>query len=136
MRISASNYRNNERAVVVVDAQKFLAAWQRNPRHREPLAFSDEQGWRDDYKFEQAEKGFSFGIENPVPMALIGISDEAAGTALGFTNGYTRTIWLLANGATAFPIECSIKEAGVVHAVAGLNDFPVSTVAELISYLA
>ena len=29
MRVTASNYRNDQRAVVVVDAQKFLAAWQR-----------------------------------------------------------------------------------------------------------
>lgn len=76
MRVTASNYRNDQRAVVVVDAQKFLAAWQRNPRYREPLAFANEHGWRNDYKFEDAEKGFSHGIENPVPLALVGVDDD------------------------------------------------------------
>ena len=56
--LTAFNYRNDQRAVVVVDAQKFLAALQRNPRYREPLAFADEHGWRNDYKFEHAERGF------------------------------------------------------------------------------
>jgi hypothetical protein len=136
MRVTASNYRNNQRAVVVVDAQKFLAAWQRNPRYREPLAFADEQGWRDDYKFEHAEKGFSHGIENPVPLALIGVDNDKAGTSVGFTNGITRTIWLLANGVTGFPIECSIKEAHVLHAAAGLTGFSVSTVHEILGHMA
>ena len=135
MRVIASNYRNDQRAVVVVDAQKFLAAWQRNPRSREPLAFADEQGWRDDYKFEHAENGFSSGIENPVPLALIGINNADAGTAFSFTNGYTRTIWLLANGASAFPVECTAKEAHVVHEVAGLSDFPISTVGALLGIM-
>lgn len=133
MRVTASNYRNDQRAVVVVDAQKFLAAWQRNPRYREPLAFADEHGWRNDYKFEHAEKGFSHGIENPVPLALIGVDDDQAGTSVGFTNGITRTIWLLANGAAAFPIECSAKTAHALHATAGLAEYPVSTVAKLLT---
>lgn len=133
MRVTASNYRNDQRAVVVVDAQKFLAAWQRNPRYREPLAFADEHGWRNDYKFEHAEKGFSHGIENPVPLALIGVDDDKAGASVGFTNGITRTIWLLANGAAAFPIECSAKRSHALHATAGLAEYPVFTVAKLLT---
>lgn len=136
MRIIASNYSNDQRAIVVVDAQKFLSAWQRNSYSRPPLAFADERGWRDDYKFEHAEKGFSHGIENPVPLALIGVNNDKAGTSVGFTNGITRTIWLLANGATAFPIECTRKEADALHAAAGIAGFPVLTVEELLGHMA
>lgn len=136
MRVIASNYNNDRRAVVVVSAQKFLAAWQRNPYYQEPLAFADERGWREDYKFEEAEKGFAHGSANPVPLALIGVNNEKAGASVGFTNGITRTIWLLANGATAFPIECATKEADALYAAAGMEEFPVSTVEELLGYMA
>lgn len=134
MRIDQTAYRNEHRAVVVVDAEKFVKAWQAAPYHREPLAFTDESGWRKDYKFDRAEQGFAHGIENPVPLAFIGVfTSENAPIGVGFTNGITRTIWLLANGAKAFPIECSIDEAHALHADAGVPDIPVVTVHDLLA---
>lgn len=138
MRVSRSNYGDDRRGIVIVDAEKFLAAWKAYPFYKEPVSLMDEQGWRQDYKFESAKDGFSHGIENPVPLANIGVHPprgENGCTSVAFTNGITRTIWLLANGASAFPIECSAAEAAALHAAAGIEEFPVCTVAALLGHM-
>lgn len=138
----------DHRAVVIVDAAKFLAAWQEASRERllkngvlsgpDNLPFLDESGWRADYKFSKAKDGFAQGIDNPVPLAEVGPfrSPDAKGPyAIGVTNGMTRTIWLLANGAQAFPVECSATSAQAIHANVGLKEFPVCTVEQLLGFM-
>jgi hypothetical protein len=93
--------------------------------------------------------GFSYGIDNPVPLAFV-----SHGTAtrtnvshkflwfgkqelleqfhyVGFTNGVTRTIWLLSQGCKAFPIECEMPGAIELHRIAAIPGTPFYTIDEL-----
>lgn len=95
-----------------------------------------EAGWRADRKFGDAQTGFAHGRDNPVPIAVIGVHDtpHAGGPgSVAFINGITRTIWLLANGAKAFPIECQVSEADLLHRTAGCTSWPFQTVEEVTS---
>lgn len=135
-------------SIVIVDAAKFVAAWQESCKDRlqargvmsdvDNLPFLDEKGWRADYKFGEAEKGFGHGIANPVPLAEVGPfrSPEATGNyAIGIVNGMTRSIWLLANGAEAFPVACCTDSAQQMHANIGCKEFPVCTVEQLLGFM-
>lgn len=111
--------------IVIVDRGKFLNLWQKSLRSDERLlAAGDESAWRRDYKFHYAETAFSGGIDNPVPLADLQchlrdkegtitslseqiFSDNYIGKRIpycSFTDGITRTLWLLANGAESFPV--------------------------------
>lgn len=71
------------------------------------LAYENEANWRRFRKFPDAEQGFAWGIKNPVRLPLVGCNPENSSTAtVGFTNGVTRTIWLMANGAKEIPVSC------------------------------
>ncbi|NYA15551.1 plasmid fertility inhibition factor family protein [Serratia fonticola] len=99
----------SESHIVIADRHRLLSAWRNNPNSIVPeLSRGDESAWRRDRKFHEAEKGFSHGADNPVPLAnphCRFILDQGLPVpALGFTNGITRTIWLLANGADRFPV--------------------------------
>ncbi|WP_394551388.1 plasmid fertility inhibition factor family protein [Pantoea sp. SGAir0183] len=105
MKLSLRQY--SEKWVVIVRKRPFLNAWARSGDEPQ-LAAGDEKVWRKDYKFFRAEKGFSQGYHNPVPLALCDAHYEIEkGLPVlhaGFTNGVTRTIWLMANGAEIFPV--------------------------------
>lgn len=142
MSVEKSNYCNDERCVVLVESNKFLELWRNEPYsiHREQ-SMGNPTTWPHDYKYGQAIRGFSFGIENPVPLAdvtcgevtkshpiykrklllfkkLIGVRKELI-EYVAFTNGITRTIWLLANKAPFFPVECNVKNGSERLASAG-----------------
>lgn len=53
--------------IVMVIAQPIIVAWTRDGREHH-LAKGDESTWRSYYKFHNAEKGFSSGASNPVPL--------------------------------------------------------------------
>ncbi|WP_228744749.1 MULTISPECIES: plasmid fertility inhibition factor family protein [Enterobacterales] len=97
----------SDKWVVIVRKRQFLDAWARSGQEHH-LATGDESVWRQDYKFLHAEKGFSDGISNPVSLAWCGanyITEKGLpALSVGFTDGITRTIWLLANGAEHFPV--------------------------------
>lgn len=59
-----------------------------------------------DYKFHHAVKGFQRTADYPVPLAepAVGVSPRGAVRITGFSNGITRTYWLLANNCPAFPV--------------------------------
>ncbi|MEI8620031.1 hypothetical protein P4S66_03705 [Pseudoalteromonas sp. B129b] len=142
MSVEKSNYCNDERCVVLVESNKLLELWRNEPYsiHREQ-SMGNPTTWSHDRKYGQAKRGFSFGIENPVPLAdvtcgeatknhpiykrkfllfktLIGIEKEQI-EYVAFTNGITRTIWLLANQAPFFPVECEAKNGSERLASAG-----------------
>jgi len=149
-----SNYNNEKRAVVVVDSEKFLALWRRPGGSHDDIAHQSPENWPADYKFHKAVDGFSRGETNPVPLALVHCYEEAEPheifkrgllnswkyvrtdvrqrITLSFTNGITRTIWLLANGAKAFPVECDLRSANLLQAIAGMPGERYKTVEELI----
>jgi len=83
-----------------------------------------------DRKFAGAEEGFRVSQSNPVPLAEVGFSDRE-GRAVGFTNGITRTMWLLVQGASSFPVECSTAEAARMAALVGADGAGWATVESL-----
>lgn len=128
--------------VVHVDAKKLLLLWQKEPHNPTGvLAFGGESEWRADYKFNCAEIGFLQGQRNPVPLARIVCAEhdkyepvykkgfiffrKLVGYKtlkehhIGFIDGITRTIWLLANGAESFPIECESSSSQKLIKLAG-----------------
>ena len=154
MRVSRSNYRNDLSAVVIVDASRFLELWRSPGSSHEDVAHMAEDTWPTDYKFAGAANGFSKGSSNPVPLADIGCHAEfdetmmykrwlwvlrkpagvvrAERRVLGFTNGVTRTIWLLHAGAKQFPVKCSAADAPLLQQWAGAPGSVYQTVEQLI----
>lgn len=123
MSAESNEYNDAHKSIVFVDSNKFLKLWQNDPARQETkLAHGNKEIWEADYKFQDAEKGFSYGIENPVPLAYPSceVSSEF-GPHSGFTNGITRTIWLLAQGASSFPVEASNQCAINFNKYAGVG---------------
>lgn len=96
--------------IVLVDALAFYDAWRAagaglgNGFVCPPLARMPE-----DHKYPHAAAGFSSGRDYPVPLPNIGYYRGQ----IGFGDGITRTLWLLANGAAAFPLRVYSLEEGL-----------------------
>ena len=118
--------------VVPVDAAAFyrtwLAATLRNPERPDGCRLVSEMP--EDYKYRHAVEGFSHGEKNPVPLARVGVLTEDGAVDVRFTDGVTRSYWLLANDATAFPVVVSGREAAMALAkAAGVESEPLSIAA-------
>lgn len=155
MRVCRSNYRNDLSAVVIVDARRFLGLWRSPGSSHDDVAHMAEDAWPTDYKFNGAAAGFLKGPSDPVPLADVGCHaefDESMAykrwlwvlrkpaaivrterRILGFTNGVTRTIWLLHAGAKQFPVKCSAADAPLLQRWAGAENSVYQTVEQLIS---
>ncbi|ENM5767374.1 hypothetical protein V4V57_003097 [Vibrio mimicus] len=143
--MSTSSKNSEYDTVVKVCPNKFRMYWQREPYPLEPnLVFGGEREWRQDYKFGQAERGFSFGKTNPVPLPrlvatskvetvpikdtgflfrkVIGHKEVEQLHYVGLDNGITRTIWLLANSAEFIPVLCNKKQADILKQFAGFEE--------------
>ncbi len=149
-----SNYLNDERAVVEVDAEKFLTLWRQPLSSHPEIATGNPMTWPSDHKFQWPDKHFAEGIVNPVPLADVSVRIATTRTpvwrekyffwkelervevtetpALSFSDGITRTIWLLSFGAKRFPVKCSLKEAPLLQALAGISGGRFRTIDELI----
>jgi hypothetical protein len=123
MSAMSNEYNNLHKSIVFVDSERFLKLWQNDPDGQESkLAHGSKEVWESDYKFDLSEKGFSHGIENPVPLAYCSCEIcPKVGPHSGFTNGITRTIWLLAKGASSFPVEASNECAINLNKYAGIG---------------
>lgn len=130
MRVERKDYGNDRRGVVVVDAERFLALIPRAPI--DDSHWFHQPDFRKDYKFGKAEVGFSCGEANPVPLAEVSYELYRGGYGVAFTNGITRTLWLLANHAVAFPVECPASQAGDLYDAAGLQGIEPITVHSLL----
>lgn len=148
-----SNYMNDERAVVEVDAEKFLTLWRQPFSSHPEVASGTPETWPTDSKFHWSEKHFMEGRKNPVPLAQVScrivteqnpvwrrkfgifkslVSIETIESpSLHFTDGITRTIWLLTFGAALFPVECSVVDAPLLQKLAGASGGGFATVDEL-----
>lgn len=154
MSIKKYNYCNDERCVVLVDSNRFLKLWRKEPYSiHTKLSMGTPKVWTSDYKYGYAERGFSYGINNPVPLADVSCSKVTINqpiyeskflffkTLIGtrkeqfdyvaFTNGITRTIWLLANEALFFPVECRVGNGSERLALVGGVTRSYFTVEEL-----
>ncbi|UYZ83073.1 hypothetical protein MTZ49_10710 [Entomomonas sp. E2T0] len=81
----------------------------------------------DDDKYPYAEEGFSKGITWPVSLATINMDVVENKPSISFTDGITRTIWLIANYASSFPVYTnSLDSANNLNIIAGLTDEPIS----------
>lgn len=88
----------SESYVVIADRMRFESVWFKGGDKTVPeLARGTVSTWKNDYKYSKADEGFSIGLCNPVPLAQM--KANALYPRVAFTNGITRTIWLLANGA-------------------------------------
>lgn len=107
--------------VVMVDSRIFYDLWLRTPHsHAVPypkLAY--------DYKFESAVDGFSKGRGNPVPLAVVGVHTALGAPGIGFTNGITRTMYLLHHLADAFPVRADSSD--LLFELAGVGITPAET---------
>jgi len=148
MEVSRTNFRNDKRYVVLVDATLLLQLWRNNRYSMRNLSKGNSATWKKDYKYDDAEHGFSYGIENPVPLSEVSCSPtlfrryekivlfwrnySKQSHEIGFTNGVTRTIWLLSHGVTEIPVLCGIQSAKMLHLNAGVKGSPLLSVDELI----
>lgn len=156
MRVISSNYLNSQRAVIEVDALRFLNFWRLYATRAVEIEIANGNAakWRKDHKFQCAEDGFAKGQNNPVPLAQVGYSEfkqkapvppnrfpffrkahevvDETIRQIGIGGGITRTIWLLANGATVFPIECNFDYAAALYGHVGSPTGCVKTVEDLL----
>lgn len=149
-----SDYLDSKRRIVFVDAHKFLQLWKNEPYDfHADLSYGNESTWFSDYKYHHADRGFSHGLSNPVPLAhpvcqhyekkiaiwkreflffkKIDCIEKSKIVYVDFIDGITRTIWLLANGASAFPVEIDKKDAPLLNDNAGIG-VKTQSVSELI----
>lgn len=137
MSMALNDYSRDYFGIVIVDSVKFLKLWRSEPNsiHRD-VANGSPETWPSDRKYKWAIDGFSQGRANPVPLAdvsygvairtstrrkLFGLRKEEVRENvpyIGFSNGITRTIWLLTQGCPAFPIQCNLEGARELHRVA------------------
>lgn len=92
--------------VVIVDSRRFYDLWLCTP-HSHAVPYPE---LAHDYKFESAVYGFSKGRGNPVPLAVVGVHNARGAPSIGFTNGITRTMYLLHHLADAFPVRADSAE--------------------------
>ncbi|OOE86855.1 hypothetical protein BZG73_03165 [Salinivibrio siamensis] len=122
MSASRSSYKGSNYKIVFVDAMKFLALWKNDPGKQEyQLSSGDKSAWESDYKYPAAEYGFSHGLSNPVPLAFPHCQESEYGPYASFSNGITRTIWLLSKGAKSFPLETDNESAQLFVKYAGVG---------------
>ena len=131
-------------AIVMVEGEKLFKLWQNEPYHPEPqLAFGTVENWKSDYKYRSAGLGFSHGKPNPVAVAKVVVNEAKQHEPvyeykfkffrkqvgykttkvpyIAFDDGITRSIWLMANQAKAFPVECSADSALLLNKLAGVK---------------
>lgn len=155
MSVARTNYRNSERAVVEVEREKFFDLWCASPYYIHATeACGNKVSWQADRKFSYATRGFSSGVENPVPLAEVNFAIHQEATPVferrwlilkrylrtdttripyvSFTNGVTRTIWLATFDAPYFPVECCVTEAEGLHRQAGTAGSSWATVEQLV----
>ena len=99
---------------------------------RQWLAHLPVEAWRTDYKMRESARHFAQGQANPVPMTRVGLAGEKPEDGIAFGDGTTRLLWLLVNGAQAFPVECRASEAEALQKLAGYQDTYGLTVQELL----
>ncbi len=110
--------------IVYIDTEKFYYHWLQSTDgfHKCPVRTKMPL----DRKYAGAETVFSHGRENPVLLADPVINFTGNEFSISFSNGITRTMWLIANGAKSFPIQVSeFTQAELFHGLMGVGHAPV-----------
>lgn len=152
MRQRMLTYDQTHYSIVIVDAAKFLRLWRGYKLHREWTDGSPET-WQLHRRYPSAEHGFGKGPKDPVPLAEVAydtsIDRRTSYTFLWFgrtehtesvthvhpVNGVMRTIWLLSQGCTEFPVLIGIANARDLFVAAGADGTSLRTVGELVNGL-
>ncbi|QPB72731.1 hypothetical protein XFHB_13030 (plasmid) [Xylella fastidiosa] len=115
---ASAGYSGKETFVVHVDANAFYLAWLRSGSDKHCVLRSQMPS---DYKYAYAVDGFAEGSSNPVPLAEVGAwNDDRGRTHIGFTNGITRSFWLISNDAPSFPVQVyGYESAELLNRTAG-----------------
>lgn len=124
--VSASKYAgiNDEIYVVEVDADRFYYHWLKSTLETGGDCVPVEK-MPEDRKYRHAEEGFAEGRKNPVPLAEVNANELFGKDHVGFSNGVTRSFWLLAHGAKSFPVEVHGQESAQrLHRLAGTGQGP------------
>ncbi|MGE4411080.1 MAG: fertility inhibition factor FiwA [Sphingobium sp.] len=99
--------------VVPVCAKRFYRTWLRRGlvSQSQPDAPALRRDIPQHRKYRWAEQGFAAADQsNPVPLARVHACATDRGDSFAFTDGVTRTLWLIANGAKAFPVTTGDRE--------------------------
>jgi len=125
--------------VVNVDAQRFYYHWLLSKLVNDSGNCVPKEDMPADYKFKDAIRGFERGKENPVPLADVNVNFETIEDENGnyeypvisFTNGVTRSFWLISNDAKSFPVSVYGQEtAETLQKIAG-NDSKIQSYEQL-----
>ena len=101
-----TDYSLEKLQLLFIDTDTFKKYWARNTYDEySRYTTASENELRQDYKFEYAEKGFSHGEKDPVPLAIISLLDITTPPCIDITDGYTRTVWLMANNYKIIPFD-------------------------------
>lgn len=126
----ALNYHEDSGFIVFVDSTRFESVWFKCAGEYSPhlhLARGTKSHRINDYKFGNADDAFSLSKDCPVKLAFLGVNGYQKPN-ISFTDGVTRTVWLLVHGASSFPVYVyREKDAQHVHQFVGLrNTSPIS----------
>ena len=111
---------------VHVDTELFYYYWLLTSRRTSYHNCPPRQKMQQDRKYNQAVEGFDQGRNNPVPLAQPHLHIREGLVSLAFTNGITRSMWLIANRAGSFPVEVSsLAQAQLFHNILGTDEAPV-----------
>jgi hypothetical protein len=104
MRLDAGQA-DHDRFVVPVNAKAFNRLWLAGGLNSpdRPDGCLLRKDMTSDSKYRHAVDGFAAGRASPVPLANVGI-ERGPTPSVRFTDGVTRTLWLLANNVAAFPV--------------------------------
>ena len=129
-------------AVVEVDTERVLQLWRRLGSSHPEVAHQSPATWPLDRKFPWPDRHFGQGCANPVPLATVSCKlrrletpvwrrrllgqvltrvDVTEQSVLSFSDGVTRTIWLLTHGVQAMPVKCPMADAARLQALAGVD---------------
>jgi hypothetical protein len=137
-------------AVVWVEELPFRELWKNEEAIIHLQAFGNPEIWRKEERFDKVGIGFGESKTRPMPMGLVHYEQYMRRTrrrsgfggkwdesyehvdSIGFTDGITRSIWLMSHGARFFPIRCTISGAEKLHDLAGAPGSKVWTVKSLL----
>ena len=127
---------NGNRWVVYAEARKLYFWWRwsaeidpsrmnlEEDRKNRPPVFSKIE---DDYKYGK-QRHWTKSAENPTVLPKIHWN---ASKGVDFTEGMTRTMWLIRNGAAIFPIETTESEAPGLNAFVGYGELKPQRLSDL-----
>lgn len=132
MSMGVSECEKKRYGIVIVDSEKFLQLWRSDPRPaRNYEADGSPETWPNDHKYKDADARFYDGPKNPVPLAYVTCGTARQVKYATFTDGITRTIWLLTQGCAAFPVKCDLASAKDLFLLAGVEGGGFYTVRDL-----